>query len=322
MPEISVIIPVYNTKPQYLTLAIGSILQQTFTDFELLIIDDCSTEDIFSVIKNFSDPRIIFIRAEKNGGAGQARNLGLSLAKGKYIALMDSDDISRPNRLAVEHRYMEKHPEIDILGSYMQRFPQKKTLKVPLTHNDIIHENIFLNCAMNNPSVIFRANPSIHYNNKLRVSEDYDMWLRQADKSRFANLPAILMNYRWEGQNISILQNDKQVLAAAQMQSSKWIEIAGYGTELQSLLINFISKKPLTDQELANITDFISAMLKKLENHPHYNRPTAEKYLQKLLKRIIRKTPDKDYARRLCFSSLAKKLKLPWLFTLTQKLSK
>ena len=320
MPEISVIMPVYNTRTQHLQPAVASILKQTFADFELLIIDDCSTTDISGIIKNFADPRIHFIRAEKNGGAGQARNLGLSLAKGKYIALMDSDDISRPDRLAVEHRYMEKHPEIDILGSYMQRFPQKKILKVPLTHNDIIHENIFLNCAMNNPSVIFRANPSIHYNNKLRVAEDYDMWLRQTDKSRFANLPDILMDYRWEGQNITVAQNNKQTLAAAELQTSKWIEIAESGEALQPLLINFVCKKALTERELAQITDFISAMLKKLEKHPHYNRPTAKKYLQKLLKRIIRNTPDKDYARRLSKSPVARLLKLPLLFRLKIKL--
>ena len=320
MPEISVIMPVYNTKPQYLIPAIESILQQTFTDFEFLIIDDCSTENISSVIKNFSDPRIIFIRTEKNGGAGHARNLGLSLVKGKYIALMDSDDIALPQRLKTEYDYLEEHPETNILGSYMQRFPQKKTLKVPLKHNDIVHENVFCTCAINNPSVMFRATPTFRYNNNLRVAEDYDMWLRQADKSCFANLPAVLMNYRWGGQNISILQNDKQVLAAAQMQSSKWIEIASCGTELQPLLINFISKKPLTEQELASIADFISAMLKKLENHPHYNRPTAEKYLQKLLKRIIRNTPDRDYARRLSKSPVARLLKLPLLFRLKIKL--
>ena len=319
MPEISVIMPVYNTKPQYLIPAIESILQQTFTDFEFLIIDDCSTEDISSVVKKFSDPRIIFTRTEKNGGAGKARNLGLSLAKGKYIALMDSDDISHPDRLAIEHQYMEKHPEIDILGSYMQRFPQKKIFKVATKHNNIIHENIFLSNNIVTPSIIFRTNLNIRYSEECRITEDYELWLRLSDKFHFANLPKVLLNYRWEGQNITVIQNDKQVLAAAKMQSSKWIEIAGYGTELQSLLINFISKKPLTDQELANITDFISAMLKKLENHPHYNRPTAEKYLQKLLKRIIRNTPDRNYARRLSKSPVARLLKLPLLFRLKIK---
>ena len=319
MPEISVIMPVYNTKSQYLTQAIESILQQTFTDFELLIIDDGSTEDISSVVKNFSDPRIIFTRTEKNGGAGQARNLGLSLAKGKYIALMDSDDISRPNRLAVEHRYMEKHPEIDILGSYMQRFPQKKILKVALRHNNIIHESIFLCNNIVTPSIIFRSDLNIHYSKECRIAEDYELWLRLSNKFRFANLSEVLLNYRWEGQNISLLQNNKQVLAAAELQTTKWIEIAESGEELQPLLINFVCKKALTERELDKITDFISAMLKKLEKHPHYNRPTAEKYLQKLLKRIIRNTPDKDYAHRLSKSSVARLLKLPLLFRLKLK---
>ena len=127
MPEISVIMPVYNTRTRHLQPAVASILKQTFADFELLIIDDCSTEDISGLIKDFADPRIRVVKTEKNGGAGQARNLGLSLAQGKYIALMDSDDIARPHRLQTEYDYLEQHPQIDILGSYMQRFPHKKT---------------------------------------------------------------------------------------------------------------------------------------------------------------------------------------------------
>ena len=322
MPEISVIMPVYNTKTRHLQPAVASILKQTFADFELLIIDDCSTEDISDLIKDFADPRIRFIKAEKNGGAGQARNLGLSLAKGKYIALMDSDDIARPQRLQIEYDYLEQHPQIDVLGSYMQRFPQKKTLKVPLRHEDIIHENIFLNCALNNPSVMFRRNASICYEPNRRVAEDYGVWLAQADKLRFANLPEILIDYRWEGQNITVTHNSKQSLSTAELQTSKWIEIAQSGTMLQPLLIKFVCKETLSEKEIAKVADFITTLLKKTEKNSYLTNSKAEKYLQKLLKRIIRKTPDKDYARRLCRSPLAQMLKLPFLFKLKIKLSR
>lgn len=322
MPEISVIMPVYNTKVQYLQPAVASILNQTFTDFELLIIDDCSTEDISEAIKDFADPRIRFVKAEKNGGAGQARNLGLSQAKGKYVALMDSDDIARPQRLQIEYDYLEHHPQINILGSYMQRFPQKKTLKVPLKHEDIIHENIFLNCALNNPSVMFRRNKSISYEPERRVAEDYGVWLAQADKLRFANLPESLIDYRWEGQNITVTHNSKQSLSTAELQTAKWIEIAQSGMEHQTLLIKFVCKETLSEKEIAEVAGFITRLLQKTEETTYLNRSKALKYLQKLLKRIIRKTPDKDYARRLCRSPLAKALKLPFLFKLKIKLGK
>ncbi len=322
MPEISVIMPVYNTQPQHLQPAIESILKQSFSDFELLIIDDCSTEDISEAIKDFADPRIRFVKAEKNGGAGQARNLGLSQAKGKYIALMDSDDIAHPQRLQIEYDYLEQHPQTDILGSYIQRFPKKKTLKMPLKHEDIIHENIFLSCTIATPSIMFRANSKIRYQKEYRIAEDYELWLRMADKFHFANLPKILLDYRWEGQNITITQNDKQVKTAAELQTAKWIEIAQSGTEHQMLLIKFVCKETLSEKEIAEVAGFITRLLQKTEETTYLNRSKALKYLQKLLKRIIRKTPDKDYARRLCRSPLAKALKLPFLFKLKIKLGK
>lgn len=321
MPEISVIMPVYNTQTRHLQPAVASILKQTFADFELLIIDDCSTEDISGLIKNFADPRIRLVKTEKNGGAGQARNLGLSLAKGKYIALMDSDDIARPHRLQTEYDYLEQHPQIDILGSYMQRFPHKKTLKVPLKHEDIIHENIFLNCALNNPSVMFRRNNAIRYEPDRRVAEDYGVWLAQADKLHFANLPKILIDYRWEGQNITVTHNGRQSLSTAELQTAKWIEIARSGTMLQPLLIKFVCKETLSEEEIAELGGFMAVLLRQTEKSSFLCRPKALKYLQKLLKRIIRKTPDKDYARRLCASPLARMLKLPLLFKLKIKLT-
>ena len=326
-PKVSVVMPVWNTPEEYLREAVESILTQTFSDFEFIIVDDGSTKhNVTAILESYRDERIILIKNKVNAGVSRARNLGMKKSRGDYVALMDADDVSYPERLQKEVDFLDRHPEIAMVSTGKRFIPAGRA-EVPEFANGKLRDYLlFRGCFIQTGAVMMRRTVfedyGLYFNPELDVAEDYDMWLRQADKSRFANLPAILMNYRWGGQNISILQNDKQVLAAAQMQSSKWIEIAGCGTELQPLLINFISKKPLTEQELASIADFISAMLKKLENHPHYNRPTAEKYLQKLLKRIIRNTPDRDYARRLLFSPLAKKLKLPWLFTLTQKLSK
>lgn len=321
-PIISVIIPVYNTKAQHLSTAIESVLNQSFKYLEVLVIDDCSTEDINTTVQKFTDERIRFFRAEKNGGAGQARNIGLQQARGQYIALMDSDDIALPHRLQTEYNYMEKHSEIDVLGSFMQKFPQNKIIKTPLQHNNIIHENIFLNCAMNNPSVMFRAASQVHYIDNLRIAEDYELWLRYAFKLRFANLPKALMKYRWDGQNITVTQNDKQVTTTAQLQSAKWIEIAKTDNLIQPLLIRFICKETLTDCELQQISDFFDRLLYQVENHTQLNRKTTIKYLRKLLKRIIRKTPDKNYSKQLCSSKLAKQFRLSWYFCLKQRLSR
>jgi len=117
-PLISVVMPVYNTE-KFVAEAIESILAQTFTDFEIIIIDDCSTDKSWQIIQDFSekDQRIVTIQNSENQGLARSLNKGLKIAKGQFIARMDADDISMPQRFEIQLDFLKNHPDVGVVGS-------------------------------------------------------------------------------------------------------------------------------------------------------------------------------------------------------------
>ena len=133
-PLISVIMPVYNTPEKYLREAIESVLSQTFENWELLIIDDCSDKiEVKLIVDSYCCNKIKYLKNEKNSGAAVARNLGLKNAKGKYIAILDSDDIAIPNRFEKQFQYLEKNDDVGVVGSWAEVFPKKQIWMPPET---------------------------------------------------------------------------------------------------------------------------------------------------------------------------------------------
>lgn len=116
--------PVYNAQ-EYIREAIDSILNQTFSDFEFIIINDGSTDNSVEIIKNYNDPRIVLVDNTENKGLVSVLNQGLQLAQGEYIARMDADDISLPNRFMEQVNYLDKHPQVGILGAWFHIFGDK-----------------------------------------------------------------------------------------------------------------------------------------------------------------------------------------------------
>ena len=130
-PKVSVLMPVYNTKEEYLREAIESILNQTFRDFEFLIIDDGSTNGAQAVIKSYQDERIRFVQNETNLGIFKTRNKLCAMARGEYVATFDSDDISLPTRLEKEVAYLDEHPDVSVVGAWYERFPEYFEARFP-----------------------------------------------------------------------------------------------------------------------------------------------------------------------------------------------
>jgi len=126
LPKVSVIMPVYNTET-YVAQAIESILAQTFTDFEFIIVDDGSTDRTPAILDAFSrsDNRVRIIHNPVNRGPAACRNIGLNNSSGEYIALMDADDISKPERLAKQSAYLHNHPDVFVLGSSVQKLTRR-----------------------------------------------------------------------------------------------------------------------------------------------------------------------------------------------------
>lgn len=200
-PIVTVLMPVHNGE-KYLRESIESILNQTFSDFIFLIIDDGSTDKSAYIIKSYNDKRIKLLINEKNIGISKTLNIGIDNAHTKYIARMDQDDISLPNRIEEQINFMEAHPEIGICGTWMTAFNDKKQevlKKRPVKNNDIKAMLLFHN-PIAHPTVMMRRD--VLYKNNLRYDplydglEDYDLWERMSVVTKMENMPKPLLLYR------------------------------------------------------------------------------------------------------------------------------
>ena len=211
-PLISVIMPVYNTA-KYLNEAIDSILEQTFKDFEFIIIDDCSTDGSKDIIKSYNDERIILLENETNLGIVYSLNYAISLANGKYIARMDSDDISEINRLEKQVSFMENNEDIILCGTWFKGIGNDKLYVYPESHDEIIVKMLSY-CAIGHPTVFIRNSILKHYNLKydilMEYAEDYDLWSRLSTIGKLANLPEVLLQYRIHDNQVSKQKKIKQ----------------------------------------------------------------------------------------------------------------
>ncbi len=200
-PKVTVFIPVYN-REHYVGAAIRSTLAQTFQDFELLVIDDGSTDRTREVVSGFADPRIRLVCNDRNLGIPATRNRGLALARGEYIALLDSDDTSHPERLARQVAFLDRRPDFAEIGAWGQAMnaegrPLPALQYRPVDADDVKVEFLF-RCAIKNRSVMGRTAllRSYGYREDYARCQDYDMHVRIARDWKIGNLPQILVRGR------------------------------------------------------------------------------------------------------------------------------
>jgi glycosyltransferase involved in cell wall biosynthesis len=207
-PAITVLMPVYNGAT-YVSDATRSVLDQSFRDFEFLIIDDGSTDDTPAIVSAFSDPRIRFLQNARNQGLTATLNDGLRMATGRYLARMDADDIAHPLRLETQLRYMQNHPDIAITGTWIRSFGAVKRPSVfrhPEKHEDIVARLLF-GSAIFHPSAMFNMarmkSVDLTYDSQAIHAEYYDLWTRAAVNLKLGNVPEILLDYRIHAEQVS-----------------------------------------------------------------------------------------------------------------------
>jgi len=202
-PKVTVLMPVLNGE-RYLKEAMESILRQTLSDLEFLIVDDGSKDQSVNVIKSFKDERIRLVINERKLGLSASLNKGIQLAKGEYIARMDSDDISHPNRLAEQIAFMDKHLDIGICGTWIESVGdiEGTSWQPPVSHKRICVEMLFL-CCLAHPTVMMRRSVllkhSLLYDEKMPHVEDYELWARALSVTKLANIPKVLLKLRKHG---------------------------------------------------------------------------------------------------------------------------
>ena len=255
--KISVVMPTYNTQISILKEAVDSILNQTFSDFEFIIIDDGSANDTYEYLKSIPDKRIKIIKNDTNIGITKSLNIGFRAARGKYIARMDSDDIAFPDRFEKQYAFMESHPDVFICGSKAIFFknralPDKKPAEQTKKQYTFIKKKdsrrkesteivnckvedmesyrvrmIFTNPGPLHPTAFFNHEKliqyHIEYNEELVYAQDYDLWMRISSFGQICTLPEVLLYYRAHSGQISKAHREKQI-ECDQMTQRKLLE--------------------------------------------------------------------------------------------------
>lgn len=227
-PLISVVLPAFNAE-KHIADAVKSILNQTFQDFELIVINDGSTDSTISILENLAnkDKRIKLITRE-NKGIVASLNEGIDVAAGGWIARMDADDIALPNRFACQLECL-RQTGADICGGAVQRFGvSDKRIFRPRLNDEAIKMQMLFSCPFAHPTVMMRAALArqLRYDAQWEMVEDYDLWERAAHAGwRMANVPEVLLLYRVHGSQISIASSVRQLELALQIMRRRWARV-------------------------------------------------------------------------------------------------
>lgn len=260
LPLVSVLMPVYNGE-KYLKEAIESILNQTYTNFEFIIINDGSTDKSEEIILSYTDTRINYISNSANIKLIKTLNVGLNAATGKYICRMDADDISLQNRIELQVDFMENHPKYVLAGTYVNTINElgqlQKTIEYYTQDEDLRFAMIHY-CPFIHPSVILRSDilkkTNFHYLEDYIHAEDYHLWTILANEGKVANIPLYLLNYRVHPEQISSVNEQFQLLQMKRIQEAylRWL-FPSYSLDVLLVIFNKdIASVPIkTDKYLA-----------------------------------------------------------------------
>ena len=242
-PALSVLMSVYNGAA-YLQQAVDSILAQTFTDFEFIIINDGSTDETAVLLSQFTDPRLRIVHQE-NIGLTRSLNRGIALATGRYIARMDADDVAWPGRFAAQAAFLDAHPEVVLLGTAYRHVDTARHRSIdifpPTTNADIRRALLTENPICHSSAMMRRAALTAvgGYNEAFYYVQDYELWSRLAASGQVANLAEVLQTRHYHPQNLSNnFQTELKRLALHLRASRAAIIRLGYPPYYQILLLN------------------------------------------------------------------------------------
>ena len=214
MKKVSIIMATYKTPEQYLKKAIESILNQTYANFEFIIIVDGDLENK-AIVEKYNDKRIKIVFNKKNMGLPYSLNKGIDISSGDYILRMDSDDISFKNRIEKQVSFMENNKEIDIAGAYAVTFGEKRAYSFyPFTDYETIKAQLIVRCILVHPTVIIRTatlKGKIKYNESYFTAQDYELWSRMAREYRICIMPFYVLKLRIHKSQASQAKREAQL---------------------------------------------------------------------------------------------------------------
>jgi glycosyltransferase involved in cell wall biosynthesis len=274
IPLVSVTMPVYNGE-KYLKEAIDSVLNQSYKNIELIIVNDASTDSTKKIIHAYSDSRIRYVENETNSGIVYSRNRGVVEAEGEFVATLDSDDIAMQNRIEKQVDFLCKNPDFGMCGTFYHTIDRNGNfigrIRYPTGNVDIITSMILGNC-FGNSTIMIRSKivKELKYRKGYDIAEDYDLWCRIAKIAKLANLPIYGTLYRVHGNNVSV----------ARMNDLLVVEIKIIKQILKDMNVEF------SEREFEIHLNFFKRNIGYFNNRTHFKE--LEDWLIKLYKCAIR----------------------------------
>ncbi len=290
--KITVLMPTYNGS-KHIRTSIDSVLSQTFSDFELLIVNDGSTDNTLDIITSYNDCRIRVITNERNIGITKSLNRGLAKARGEYIARLDDDDVSMPERLQKQYDFLNKHTDIVLVGGWAEHIDKNgdiiRVRKTPTDPLVIRYELLYSNCFYHS-AIMFRKQEILDiggYNEEFKHAQDYELFSRLINNHKLANIPEVLIQYRMNPNSIVSTQKSQKIVHANALATIRNL-ISRYQNLTDDdfdIFINaIILKKPKRILSLKEITNAYRIHKKIFDSYvsarpqdkqtllPHYNR--------------------------------------------------
>jgi len=250
----------------YINESIQSILDQTFEDFELLIVNDGSTDETVDIINNFKDSRIRLLHNDKNRGLTYTRNIVVNEARAEYIAILDSDDVAIHNRLELQYNFFQEHPDFALCGGHGTVIDEAgnpvadNRFTVPVGSDKIKMTLLFYNTFINS-TVMYKAAVLKELNgyNDYAPAEDYELFIRISDKYPVANLDSILVKYRLHSSNTSLVQSET---GRAKVHSIKEKQLTNLQITADKKLTDTFFSLLEWDYSASDFTDYLSLFTK------------------------------------------------------------
>jgi len=292
LPLVSVVMPVYNGE-KYLIQAIDSVLNQSYRNIELVIVNDGSTDSSKKIITAYSDSRIRFVENEINSGIVYSRNKGLESANGEYVATLDCDDLALPERIEKQVDFMEKNPEYGMCGTFYiaidgMDIPGGKK-HFPTDFQNIATHLVLGNCFCNS-TVMIRSHiaKELKYREKFDIVEDYELWYRISKRAKLANLPFYGTLYRVHGTNISVTKLNVMLALVKKINGEILrdlkIEFSEKELEIHANLLNRNIDYFRDDRQFSELETWVAKLYGKLKKEDSLNSSLlfellAEKWL-------------------------------------------
>lgn len=310
--KLSVLLPVYNTRSDWLTVAVESVLNQTYREFELLLLNDGSTNpDTLSTLVAFekADDRVRLIHNPKNMGLPKTLNRGLTLARYDWVARMDGDDISEPQRFEKQIAFLKAHPDITILGTNIHTFGEThEVCRFPEHHKEIAAAMLD-HCALTHPTVIFRKDQILAaggYPSEYPNAEDYALWTKLVlhhPEVRMANLQETLLRYR--------VNRSRPEYVKSQADSCHRIRVAAFAAlGVPEQLLPYFAKperKRISGKKLKAYEDALCHIFSALQRQPFFIDDLFRERMLSILRKAVKRALPSPYALRRAGSLLLRR---------------